>query len=138
MREYTIKGHFKLDNTIVFDAADDREAEKLAKKYFWEIIKDHLSDRNNISFDIKSRELTDEEILNDFNKGYILKESAEVKRASKREDKRLAKEAKVAEKEEAKRLVKEAKEKEKLAKKEAKAAEKEAVTKKRGRKPKTK
>lgn len=125
MKEYTIRGHFKLDNTIVLDASNDNEAEKLAKKYFWEIIKDHLSDKNNISFELKSRDLTDEEIVNDFKKGYILKESAEVKRASSRETKRLAKESKAAEKEEAKRI-----------KKETKAAEKEI--KKRERKPKQK
>lgn len=103
MKEYTIQGHFKFDNSIVLDAENEQEAIKRAKKHLWELIKDHLSDKDNIRLEITSRELSDEEIVEDLKNGYILKETAEVKRAVKRESKRLEKVAKDAEKESKKR-----------------------------------
>ena len=95
MKEYTVHGHFKLDDTIVVDAENDKEAEKLAKKIFWDLIKDHLSDKENISFEIKSRDLNDKEIVKDFKEGYIPKETASVKRATKKVEKKAEKEVKV-------------------------------------------
>lgn len=62
IHEYDIKAFFRFDSSLVIEAVNEKEAEKIARQTLLKLCKDQLSDKNNINIEfIKEHVITKEE-----------------------------------------------------------------------------
>lgn len=62
IHEYDIKAFFRFDSSLVIEAVNEKEAEKIACQTLLKLCKDQLSDKNNINIEfIKEHVITKEE-----------------------------------------------------------------------------
>lgn len=62
IHEYDIKAFFRFDSSLVIEAINEKEAEKIARQMLLKLCKEQLSDKNNICIEfIKEHTITKEE-----------------------------------------------------------------------------
>jgi hypothetical protein len=62
IHEYSVKAFFRFDSSLVIEAINEKEAEKIARQTLLKLCKEQLSDKNNINIEfIKEHVITKEE-----------------------------------------------------------------------------
>ena len=62
IHEYSVKAFFRFDSSLIIEAINEKEAEKIARQTLLKLCKDQLSDKNNINIEfIKEHVITKEE-----------------------------------------------------------------------------
>lgn len=87
IHEYDIKAFFRFDSSLVIEAINEKEAEKIARQTLLKLCKDQLSDKNNICIEfIKEHIITQEERTNLEKSGIIepIKSKKDIKKDGKK------------------------------------------------------
>ena len=61
VQEFDIDIRFHFDASMTIEAESDKEALRLAQKYYFDLIKDHLRDKSNLNITVKSKHVITEE-----------------------------------------------------------------------------
>lgn len=61
VQEFDIEIKFHFDANMTIEAESDKEALRLAQKYYIDIIRDHLKDKDNLNIKVKSKHIITEE-----------------------------------------------------------------------------
>lgn len=61
VQEFEISINFQFPANMVIEAESEKEALKIAQKYYLEVIRDYLRDRDNLNIKVKSKHVISEE-----------------------------------------------------------------------------
>lgn len=61
VQEFDIEIKFHFDANMTIEAESDKEALRTAQKYYMDVIRDHLRDKNNLNIKVKSKHVITEE-----------------------------------------------------------------------------
>lgn len=88
VQEFDIEIRFHFDANMTIEAESDKEALRLAQKYYMDIIKDHLRDKDNLNIKVTSKHTITEEEREKLEKDKII----EPRKLTTRQQSKLEKE----------------------------------------------
>lgn len=88
VQEFDIDVRFHFDSNMVIEALNEKEALAMAQKYFINVVRDHLRDKNNLNITVKSKHVITEDERTKLEQEGII----EPKKLTKRQQEKLEKE----------------------------------------------